>query len=796
MTQARARIAQYLREASHIRKSMTLSREIGDWRRADNEIRYFFDANIVAIFTDPASKLDYFEPLSNWIDSDRLKLETITVMAEYMFSGRLPGQKVLPLMTPYHFEDLKSMAAGMKTTARQQADKVSEAARRNIQANRKLIDECETKNAQGLLDPRATLIMLRPLLGDELMDFMQGAAAETELLKELLRRESWGGGIARADTQKWFHQEIIRPDPELVNFWVLQLHEIRGTKQGKKSKDKRNLLHDAQSIAQLILLGREADDKVKYVLVTADNAIHAAYNKYARSERREGRKPDVLHLRHPRDFVPLINLGAMSNFDAARLRVFDRIQDALDRLLIGLPEKDTTDASDTTNGLVAETKAIAGAVAFNAVPPDRDREDARKAEKYRAHVDQLKAIWSNAASDAVTLNAHFISRRVASHFRWFMDVLGNEDVVEATLQKMDDWIGKLMSEHVQMALRGIVARYLEKAQARRKKNRGLAARRAPLLLRTNVFRNLIGDETINKYLDDLVRDRKTVPLDKLGQEIDDAVTLLFGACVAVAAEEWESARSFAEGAVQKLEQDRANPDLLSDAQYLLALTLRFTMKDRHDVDEARRLLKACADRHKARPPAQDFERMRAESELGALIGSFLFRQSCEPNFATLSKDDADKLLIAAREHIEAALEKLDQMPDTETAKMDVQRIGLQICANRAGLAVFRRWMLRGNHRDAPDVLAYELKELRGRIEKWESQPDEDGLAVSTPVSVLALFKVFRVVAADDRATKLAAAEDAKKFLAMLLENPDLVHFDRKEYEFFMAQLDDILSQGA
>jgi len=82
------------------------------------------------------------------------------------------------------------------------------------------------------------------------------------------------------------------------------------------------------------------------------------------------------------------------------------------------------------------------------------------------------------------------------------------------------------------------------------------ARRAPLQIKTELFRSLIGNQSINDYLDELFH-RKAPPIfEKIVQSGEHGIILLFAASVAIAAEDWKSASSFAERALYFFEVER------------------------------------------------------------------------------------------------------------------------------------------------------------------------------------------------------------------------------------------------
>ena len=209
------------------------------------------------------------------------------------------------------------------------------------------------------------------------MDLLQGRSPKLASYVDFWKKTRLSG----RDTIPWFHRELLNPDPSLVAKWAVRINDAV-----QRPRDKVNIIRDARSIVQPLLLAQDIPERTRYMFVTNDPAIRIAYRNYRRDEMDAGRRPIALNLRRPREFAPLINLGSMSNNNEMRLELFPKIERALDELLVGVsvddlgerPERiEEIDRSLATLGAIDEAKGRFG-----------------RSSKIEKQIEQLRSWWS------------------------------------------------------------------------------------------------------------------------------------------------------------------------------------------------------------------------------------------------------------------------------------------------------------------------------------------------------------------------------------------------------------------
>lgn len=766
---------QYVNDARQLRASMGVNRDDSDYVNRGNSIVYFVDANVVTLFTDPKSNLHYLEPFSHWLD-DTLLFSTSVLTAEFLFSGELPGQnKSIPtLITPDHYDDLQSMAGAIHKKGEAKASEITAEAIRHVDHRWHEIGKLIERYKANEIDPNRLLADLGGLLPQSIMDLLQGPLAEAQQLRRLIGN----GGVVRADTMNWFDRTLFDPDPSLVADWVVLLKNAI-----QRSRDEATILRDARSVVQLLLLSKEARQDTRYVFVTNDAAIRIAYRNYKITERKAGRHPISLNLRRPREFAPLINLGAMSKNEQIRLELFPHIERALDELLIGVSIDDRGESPE-------RTAEIENTPAFLGVASEAGGASYRNAG-IRERIEQLRSWWAQAAEKALDLNPQYIANRNDTHFKSVVEVLSQSNVVDAALSQLRDVIQQLSNTHIRLSFLGIIARYLESAQKRVELVPEFGARRAPLQIKAKLFRDLlIQDISINDFLDELYQGTRRVPLDRLVETRDDGVSFLFAACVAIAAEDWKSASSFSERALTLIEfENLANEEALYEARYCRALAHRFSLHSEHELKKAKDLLSSCIDYFQKK--RDQFGLIRSFSELASVLSVHLYKVALLAG--PLSEQKAiDHLKLAktwteCHENLKYAQELLDDVEITEEGRNNrlYQRLGLQIYTIKVSMAVYAYWVMPSLSRDSSFANpSQDLSELQDRIERWRKTSTKS----DTPYTSRVYAIILEFITTDSE-NRYRIGTEAEELLNKLLQfGNQLADFDRAEYEFFLRQI--------
>lgn len=755
--------SRYLEEIGYLRESMANNFDDNESADAGTRFRYFIDANIVASYIDPAAKIQHFAPLRDWLD-DKLCIATATLLMEFVFSGKLPGQEGARLyLTPAHFEEVERMAQAIAGRGRRSA--VQHGAeehginrqwlRREDRQQTALahIQRIEEQLAQRKCTPAHAVSEVKNVISDlfETPEAMK-ALEELVLLERLLVHDR----IVHAESYGWFHAAILSPDREQLNWLVEKLAFIREQRGGRT----KTALADAVSLLQLMNLEAECPPDVRHVLITADESLHDLYNAYYEHERSEGRFPPLLTLRRLREYVPLINIKSMSDLvplpadtdRASRDRIKEERADIFFKMEVALG------ISDPMSKRHAKDKAWLAGTNF----ADRD---------WREHRAEVTGLWQQAATYTILLNLPLLIER-QEHLRETIErLLKHGDVWHELLGLLGQTINKIRVLHLVAAIRSTIPG------------------RAPLFFKRNLFAEYIGGDQIEEYVDKLARREVAIDYEKLTDPNKEDRALLFTACVALMAGKWDWSREAAERAIEKFDKlHDGGGEFGYEARYCLAMALRFTLRDKRDYERARTLLESCIDEHRGKQ-GQSFRLLRALAEAAALTGTLLFAYHWNKNFTKLLPEQEERLMDDWLLLIESAKEVLDQRQDHGREFGD-QRIGLQIFSNEASLVLYKKIIARRPTVSSQDVLHQDWQELMSRIEAWKRARQECGSEDVVPGSVTIPAALLSVVVAKNQKERLGMFADAQQQLAAVLAGP-LVEMDRGEFSLFQRCLDSL-----
>jgi hypothetical protein len=755
--------SRYLEEIGYLRESMSNNFDDNESADAGTRFRYFVDANIVASYIDPAAKIQHLAPLRDWLD-DKLSIATATLLMEFVFSGKLPGQEAAHLyLTPAHFEEVERMAQAIAGRGRRSAMRHGteehgisrQWLRREDRQQTAIahIQRIEEQLAQKQCTPAHAVSEIKNVTSDlfETPEAMK-ALEELGLLERLLVHDR----IVHAESYGWFHAAILSPDGEQLNWLVEKLAFIRKQRGGRTE----TALADAMSLLQLMCLEAECPPDVRHVLITADESLHDLYNAYYEHERSEGRFPPLLTLRRLREYVPLINMKSMSDLvplpvdtdRASRERIKEERADIFFKMEVALG------ISDPTSKRHAKDKAWPAEKNF----ADRD---------WREHRADVIGLWQQAVTYTILLNLPLLIER-QEHLREIIErLLKHGDVWQELLGLLGQTINKIRVLHLVAAIRSTIPG------------------RAPLFFKRNLFSDFIGGDQIEEYVDKLARREVAVDYDKLADPNKEDRALLFTACVALMAGKWDWSRDAAERAIEKFDKlHDGGGEFGYEARYCLAMALRFTLRDKRDYERARELLQSCIEEHRDKK-GQSFRLLRALAEAAALTGTFLFAYHWNKNFTKLLPEHEERLMDDWLLLIESAKEVLDERQGHGHEFGD-QRIGLQIFSNEASLVLYKKIIARRPTVSSQDVLHHDWQELMSRIEVWKRARQECGSEAVVPGSVTIPAALLGVVVAKSPEERLGMFADAQRQLTAFLAG-QLVEMDRGEFSLFQRCLDSL-----
>lgn len=757
----------YIGSALNLRRSIDRNRRDAEFA-SKHEIRYIFDTNVFIFnaFVHDSGNLN--ADLDNLVGTGEGRAEISRAMArltaDFLFSGRLPGQRN---QTGYislpHFEESLDKAAELERTLE------SEAA-----ANVPAIEE-QTRTAVASVlgldtDIEHKLRLLGELLPKAWLTALDAKAHFRRVLRECfidpgslepLDRMSGGeaaGHVGHDELQPWFNS-LPRPSKQRT------IDAIRD---------------DAKTLATIVNLYRQdpesrgRDRKRLYVLVTNDGTLASAVRERRLLLAEEG-IPDFI--RSPRDYLPLLNLDAMSKaMDRVRptprmraefLRVFETLSSAIE--WISVVSRDQT--------------------AINLL----DRDD--------GPLWHLQTAWTAISEFVTILNARHLlgDDSVFSDLRDFITA----DAEQAATRLVASSVRAVRDAHLAIALNSAL---LDLGRANSRSKFG-GPRRIHLQVVGDVLGKLVPRESdLNAFLDG------AVALGELPAELAEGIVKdpgraeiqLLAACLFMAADRWAPAVQAAGRAVEKLEA-AGGPDL-NDARYLLAHCLRFSMRSRHELDRAVALLgqnsRAYVERGAGR--LNWSRRLRDEMERGSLLvtAAVLQELSRTPTGERhLGFKGGVKLFdIAASDMLARGVRSLEEALETlvESEGLDVVREsdpwskgrqflhGLRMLAttNLTEAYIFEQIApgLQGKSPPAPERLDQLLDALRDEIEFSESVGE-----TLRPTQYIYYWRA-RALTAQTPMERRSALDELDGLLEPALKRHELPLIDALEFNYITDKL--------
>jgi hypothetical protein len=742
------------------------SKFVGD----DGQIVYFVDADIAATFADPGYNLHYFSLFSLWLDKPLL-FGTATLTVEYIFSGKLPGQIGKTLITPDHYEEFEAMAAAIASKGHSKAATIAEGAAKGRWQDE--IRQVALAHSEGKIPAETALEQLVKALPEAMAALLQGPVAEAEQFARLLREDL----MVRADTTEWFSDDIFAPNSAEVGQWTRRLREEltrAERKRGSTWRDRRanrSINRDARSLVQVLAVARNCaseEGRLRFVLVTGDPILRNAYHRHRWGDGRVEEDLVRVEIRHPIEFSPLLNLTAMSG-DENRRSLFEDIMGALEALLIRVPVEGNNSSAENKHEIESAPAYIGGMQRGSAAGSRAGR------------IAHLRDLWSDAARTALALNSVYVIRRNEAQFKAFVEILDKPDIVTAAIGRLRDLVELLSRSHVRLTLQGIVATFLRRAGKRSQLVPGYSGRRAPLLVYLERFKPIIGELNINDFLDLLYSGAIGVPYEALARAPDRGLSLLFGSCVAIAAEDWDSAQSFAQQAIGLLANDQ---EAEHEARYCWALALRLSLKSYETLEGAIGLLLTCERFHAQRN--QRFRWLRAKTELGAVIRVFLYKRELIPNFEARGCPPVAELWKQAWEHL-ADVE--DNLKEKREHEIFYRQLGVQVSMNLVALAIYAKRYARESFGISDLQFRDELDELNLHINNWPESSAGNRKVPALFFTACVLKGVLEFIEAESEEVRLAAGHSTRLLIEQHLPVlSTLPAFEQAQYQEMLSWL--------
>jgi len=574
----KSRIDLYLRSAENLRRSIERNRDDNAFVESGGEIVYVFDANVFVFHADLNDEKRLtrdFDRLIGQPPRNPLAKAVERLTADFLFSGGLPGQAGTGYISVPHFEEVLL-----------QTERVARDLRHGDRRHRATLDAAQRGELAAIIgsdEPAAVkLERLGYVLPGAWLANLNAKAHFTKALRSAFLDQP--GNLVPLDREEWGRAASVFTAQEL-NLWSNHLPK-------SPRRQQEAIRDDAQTLQTLVNLTRERreEDGRRFVLVTADEELDRAVQKRLSED-----LCDVPNfIRSPRDFLPLMNLKAMGNalgsgsIDRETTAAFERVFETLDSAL---------------DWLIAPGNAGA----------DPDRTD--------DHLAKIEGAWLAASRSATILNADHLAAGADEIFQHVADFIDHEGGATAA-RLVEASVEEVRRRHVSLVLDSALS---DLALARRGHG-GDRPRRVGLQLIGDLFSTLLpSDVSLNDFLD------RTVELGKLPNDVFERLNRdpgsydvqLLSCAIFVAAERWAAGIDFGSRALElAIRHHPGSVARRTEAQYLLALCLRFSLRNANQFKQAMRLLdgnlRTYAERRQG-GRATLLRRLRDEMELGNLL---------------------------------------------------------------------------------------------------------------------------------------------------------------------------------
>lgn len=729
-------------------------REIAEWNRFDGGFQEpppagsgrkrgrlipLVDANIVKFFMDPdheARLVDSFASLHDSLDSQRDGNEPAAgemvpqhlmtfarVTAEFMFLsskvsiGKEARQlwREAPLIAPAHAEETASM---LRQIERKIADLYTRVAR---------MTEAEVLEADGKQAAKTVEALHENRESERLHELVRDMSGSFEALFSPKGRQNRNKDETTAleEGSRWLRlmrdsklrpllshsmcdERVLHPPMDKVEQLAKKLLSQKkraALARGESSTRVSQLAwQDATVVIQTGILNdlaREMSgdgEEVRFILISGDETLHSVYADQFWS--RQGAAPEDYVLRHPLQYIPIMNARDIPNGYRAKA-LFDSLLTVL----------------DTVTDFVTQRTYDAYAL---------DYDFRRRPHKMPRWLGQLEMVPLRRLADLwleATIASNALCAGLAVHDFGIKDLVARLDQFAGDKRALDPLIELHKNifydiEGTQLPL--IAQELLTEASGalRRQKATKVGGARIPLLLRER-FDDVTRNHPIDDFVIGLGNNRGEANLDELQTAMRNwprAKALFFAGMVAAVANNFERATRQLEHARQLAANapvsgsGRRRVDV-NEILYLQCVVDRMRMRDESAFIDVRRrldrLVKAAAD--------DSFARARAMSEQGSLflMRYFNLKFSVEPN------DGADLQDMVQRSRIYLDQARRASSMIARERKDLVQALDSQIHTNTIAWQIVRSGFFEGRSNQVKDV-----ETSLGILENMSDDPED------------------------------------------------------------------------
>ncbi|OHV76812.1 hypothetical protein [Ensifer sp. LCM 4579] len=515
----------YLAVAAELR--LIIERSIADLEleRRGGRMVYLFDPNVVRMFLNPTRSDEHLARFGRLAGGDH-DVATSMVTSELLFSRSLPAQcGAPPYLTEAHAQDVSGIVREISENI-QNLSLVS--APSSVDADR--LREWTHKVRHGLMEPREFIRCLSTAIPEFVSSLFNGPLHEASQLRRLLDEDM----IRPLRLLPEATPVVMRPEASKIQLWMDLIAAERPEKKNTTSDwaSSQRVHRDATTVAQLITLNAESAplmEDVRYVLVTTDQAVIRAYRNWFH---KGGGRFDHYALRHPAQYLPILNTR---HKDAGNLSLLvEQVRDVFDSLFGPLQE----DGGDymRTLAAVADSRLLEEEADLLSEYDNRLLTALALSPHLRS-LKQLERRWHEASRSALLLNTSALEGYFNKDWGVILDALTDAGGVEhGVFAYLSDLLRKVEATHAKFVIDGFAKLNEERAPS-------LASAWPSPLVRTrhSPTKEVLQAESVEQIGSVVGRNTRH---EGRSRNVNQFGSMLFSACVAYRLGHWVTVAQF------------------------------------------------------------------------------------------------------------------------------------------------------------------------------------------------------------------------------------------------------------
>lgn len=582
-------------------------------RQAGEQLCYFVDTNIVRWYLNPLEKFWLVVGLMKPDEPDNfdvVEFASNVIAAHFVFSPLLIGSGgFAPFLTPFHADELNESLDKDDAVFKRHAEEITITDKLRLLAD----------DLMRALDAfrREHSIKALSVLFDAFSAVLKSAYGSIAFREARTRRLFAEDRVVRASEYGDFNLDQSYLQSPRTQMWRDLLVEC-----GKSEKESKKLDRDASSLRLLEHLNFEAVEKnrsIRFLMISTDSSLHEAVNKWrTREQLLNVEKFDFL--RHPREYVPIINLNSMRAHADRTIEGFSELMQTVEDISFSIDQEGASPLSPDVTTSLHFPESFS-----NFIRRDRGRNE--KLLNLAPKVDELSGRWKHALETSVLMNAELVAGIADDYVANRIKPLADGELDDVLRKQILIDIHQIASTHIDFAARGQLMAQLK--AIRRLKQQPSAAQsfarpaRSPSLVRLAVPQALIRmakfvDEEVPgdlpAYLTKFVFSKSAELLDEFEQAVRRVSSLEAAAVACLIAfrlSQWEQARYLADRLLRAYD---SNADRI-EYEYLRVVADRFSGLSLDDFQRNRTLLQERI--RLCREDRDDYGVIRSLAEAGA-----------------------------------------------------------------------------------------------------------------------------------------------------------------------------------